>query len=229
MSVDFLSILKNHYFLGVYGLSLLVSLVTYRKYFDTVLKYYPILIAYTFLNELLGYLIKNNPEFSFFQDLNDSNINEVIYNIYGIVLFTFFYIVYWKVVSKPKYKRLIFTAAGIAFISHLISIFFQNPMDTNLFYATAISSWMLILCILLYFKDKQISNQNIVQPRNLMFWVSLSLLVFYTIFPFLYLIGYLNYDIWRDYHLLTAVRILIILMHSILILGFLKSNRRAFQ
>lgn len=229
MSLDFLSILKNHYFLGVYGLTLVVSILTYRKYFDTVLKFYPILIAYTFLNELLGYLIKSNPEFTFFQDLNDSNINEVIYNIYGIVLFTFFYIVYWNLVSNKKYKSIILIAAGIALISHVISIFFQNPMDTNLFYATAISSWMLILCILLYFKDKHMANQNIVQPYNLMFWVSLALFVFYTIFPFLYLIGYLNYDIWRDYQLLTVIRILILLMYAILIVGFLKSNRRAFK
>lgn len=223
-----MNILKENYFLIVYGATLLISLYKYRTYFDTILKYFPILIAYTFLNELLGYLIKNHPGYSFFKDLNYSSINEVIYNIYGIVFFAFFYYVYWRIISKHEYKKKILIAAVVAFLSYLLSCFFQNPIKTNLFYATAVSSCILIFCILLYFNNKRINNENIIQPFNLMFWVSLSLLIFYSIFPFLFLIGYLDYETWGKYQLLTVLRILIITMYSILNIGFLKSVRRAF-
>lgn len=228
MSQDFINILKDNYFLIVYGVALLVSIIKYRIYFDTVLKYLPILICYTFLNELLGALVKSNVSFSFFKDVNHSSINEVIYNIYAIVFFAFFYHVYWKIITKKEYKKKVLIAVVISFLSYLISSYFQNPIETNLFYATAVSSWVLIFCILLYFKDKRINKENIIQPKNLMFWVSLSLLVFYSIFPFLYLIGYLDYETWEKYRLLTVVRILIIAMYSILTFGFLKSARLAF-
>ncbi len=228
MSEDFINILKDNYFVLIYGITLLVSLIKYSGYFDTVLKYFPILIAYTFLNELLGYLVKNNPNFSFFKNANDSSINEIIYNIYAIVFFVFFYYVYWNIISKKEYRKKILIAAIISFLSFLISSFFQNPNETNLFYATAISSWILVFCVILYFKNKKINNEKIIQPKNLMFWVSISLLVFYSVFPILYLIGYLNYEIWDKYHLLTVLRILIIAMYSILTIGFLKSARRAF-
>jgi len=105
MSQEYMNILKENYFLIVYGFTLLISLYKYRTYFDTILNFFPILITYTFLNELLGYLIKNHPGYSFFKDLNYSSINDVIYNIYGIVFFAFFYHIYWRIISKHEYKK----------------------------------------------------------------------------------------------------------------------------
>ena len=224
----FILFIEENYFLISYGITLGASLVYYRRYFDTVLKYFPILIAYTFSNELLGYLVKTYSQFSFYDDLRFSAFNEILYNIYAVVSFAFFYFVYWKLIKNKKLRKLIFIGSVLALLSYVISLFFQNPVDTNLFYATAIGSWVLVFCIILYFLDKFDNQQKLIQPYNLMFWVSLALLVFYSALPILFIIGYTNYEIWENYQLKTVLRIFIIIMYSTLTIGFFKGTRHRF-
>ena len=229
MLAEFIAAVKDNFFLIGYGIALVISLAYYRRYFDTVLKYFPILIAYTFLNEFLSYIVKQNEQLSFFDDLKYTDITEVIYNIYAIIFFSFFYYVYWRLLSNKKYKNWIVIATGVVLLSYVVSCFYQNPAKTNLFYATAIGSWILVLCILLYFLDKRHHKENMVQPYNLMFWVSLALLIFYAIFPVIYLIGYLDYAIWETYHLRLVLRILIVFMYTLFIVGFLRGRRHSFR
>lgn len=204
-------------------------MVFYRRYFDTVLRYFPILITYTFLNEFLGYMVKINQELSFFpQELKYSSYNEILYNIYAVVSFGFFYHVYWKLIWNNTYKKWIIIGSCIYAIAYIVSCFFQSPMDTQLFYATALGSLILVFFILLYFQDKINNKRKIIQPYNLMFWVSLSLLIFYSMFPALYLIGYLNYPVWEAYDLRSVLRVLIVIMHSLFIIGFFKGRRHSF-
>lgn len=222
--------LKENYFLIGYAITLVVSLAFYRRYFDTVLRYFPILITYTFLNEFFGYMVKTNQELSFFpEDLEYSSDNEILYNIYAVVFFGFFYFVYWQVISNEKFKKWIVIGGSITAISYVVSCFFQPPMDTQLFYATAIGSWVLAFSILLYFLDKSRNKEKIVQPYNLMFWVSLALLIFYAIFPAIYLIGYLDYASWEAYHLRLVLRILIVIMYTLFTVGFLRGRRHSFR
>jgi len=223
-----LEFIKIHYFLIGYGITLVMALIHYRKYFDTVLKYFPIIITYTLCNEFLGYQIKTNPEFTFFKEINYSSINEIIYNIYAFVFFSYFYFIFWKLNTNPKYKKIISISATLVIISYFISCFFQNPIKTNLYYSTAIGSWILVLCVVLYFSNKKMNKEKLIQPNNLMFWISISLLIFYSIFPFLYLIGYLNFPIWKEYNLLFYLRMLIVIMYSILNIGFFKASIRSF-
>lgn len=220
---------KENYFMFVYAITLFIALATYRKYYDTALKYFPIIIAYTFFNEILGYLVRNYDDISFFNNLKYSNVNEIIYNIYAVIFFAFFYYVYWSLISNQKHKNWIVTGSCITLLSYIISAFLQNPIETNLFYAIAIGSWILVFCIVLYYNDKITQHQNLFQPYNLMFWVSLSLLIFYSIFPILYLIGYTDYDLWAEYELRRILRGLIVIMYSILIIGFWKGRRLAFR
>ena len=221
--------ISEHYFMIVYALAFFASLATYRKYFDTTLKYLPIIIGYTFLNELLGYLVKTYDEITFFQNLKDSSVNEIIYNIYAIIFFMFFFYVYWRLAENNKTRKLIITVSVITFLVYGISIIFQNPKETNLFYAIAVGSWSLIFCIILYFKEKLNHKKELYQPHNLMFWVSLSLFIFYLVFPILHIVGYTAYDIWVEYNLNIVRGILIVIMYSLLIIGFIKSRRRAFN
>lgn len=228
MPEELILFFKENYFIAVYGLTLAIALITYRKYYDTELRYFPVLIAYTFFNELLGYFIRYHSSFALFEDFVKNTHNDILYNIYNIFYFGFFYILYWKLTSDTNYKKRILIVAFIAFLSHIISLFFQNPFEMSLFYATAISSWALVFCITLYFLNKHNNNEKVVQPNNLMFWISLGLFIFYNVFPIIYLIGFLDYDTWVTYNLLTVLRIGIILMYTIFIIGFIKGSRRTF-
>lgn len=222
--IDFI---QRSYFVIAYGITLILSMVTYRKYFDTHFKYLPAIIAYTLLNEILGYFIRYYPEFSFFPNFNDARINEIIYNIYDLVFFPFFYYVYWKLIDNEIYKKWIRNLGILAMFTFPISCFFQNPTHTTLYYANAIASWVLLLCVVLYFKTKG-KNKAFIQPYNLVFWISIGLVVFHVFSPFLFLIGYLRYDIWLDYHLRTFLHILIMIMYLVFCIGFIINRKKAF-
>lgn len=220
--------LKENYFMFGYAITLFVSLATYRKYYDTALKYFPIIIAYTLFNEILGYLIRTFDEITFFKNLKYSNYNDVIYNIYAVIFFAFFFYFYWRLIEYEKYKKWIIIVSSLTLLAYIISLFFQNPINTNLYYAIAVGSWSLVFCIVLYFLDKLKKGQNFYQPRNLTFWVSIALFIFYTIFPILYIIGYTSYEIWVNYNLRAILRILIVVMYTLFIVGFVKASRKAF-
>ncbi len=204
-----------------------MSVFYYRKYFDTVLRYFPLIIAYTFFNELLGNIIRYNENFAFRSDRTDTN--QIIYNVYIVIFFVFFYFVYRRAISNLRFKKIITWATVITVISYLINASFQNPITHDLIYANVIGSSSLLLCCILYFVDLNPSFQWKKDRYNLMIWVSFGLFIFYLLFPYLLLIGYLQFDIWEKYNLRTALRILIVVMHTLFCVGFVVSRRRAFR
>ncbi len=219
---DFLDFFYQNYFLFAYAITLVISLYNYRKYFDTRLKYLPVIIAYTFFNELLGYMIRYYPNFSLFEDLKQSPNNEIIYNIYDVVFFSFFYCLYWKLIVNLVYKKWICSMAILSLCAYVVSCFFQNPIMKFLYYAYAIASWGLIFCIILYFKDKK----HPLQTYNLAFWVSLGLLVFFSVAPYLLLVGYLDYPTWVKYNFRIVLHVFIILMYTLFSIGFVRSTKK---
>ncbi|MDC6387073.1 hypothetical protein PP182_00140 [Maribacter sp. PR1] len=228
MYQDIIDFLQRSYFVIAYGITLILSIITYQKYFDTQFKYLPAILAYTLLNEILGYFIRYYPEFSFFPNLKDARVNEIIYNLYDLIFFPFFYYAYWKLIENETYKKWIKTLGISAMLSFAISCLFQNPMYTTLYYANAIASWVLLICIVLYFKDKQKTHKTISQPYNLVFWVSIGLFLFHIFSPFLFLIGYLRYDLWLAYNLKNILHFLIIMMYLSFCIGFIINRKKAF-
>lgn len=229
MTQEWIDFFKENYFVAVYGITLIVSVFTYRKYFDTELKYFPILIAYTFFNELLGYFIRYTDGFSFFSEEKYLKANDLIYNLYYIIFFGFFFLVYWKLTKSKRHKKWILSISLLALLTYIVNAFFQNPILYSLYVAHSFSSWLLLSSILIYFFEYNPEIDWRLKSHNLMFWVSLGLGMFFLIFPIMYLIGFHNYELWQKLHLRTVLRILIVLMYSLFIIGFLWSRRRAFR
>ncbi|BFP42187.1 hypothetical protein FGF1_30320 [Flavobacteriaceae bacterium GF1] len=227
MMQEFIELFKSHYFTIIYLVALLLAIRFYKKYFDTALKYFPIIIAYTFFNELLGYYIRYNEGFAFFSKYTSAN--DLIYNIYTVVFFGYFYHVYWKLIQLDKQKKIVAGLSVIAVIGLLINGFFLNPLTTNLFYATCLCSWILVIIIGMYFKSRKNDWLWASERFNLMFWVSSGLAVFHFFLPILFLIGFLKHSAWIEYDLRTVVRILIVIMYASFCLGFVISRRRAFR
>lgn len=221
--------LKSGYTIVLYLVILIVAIVNYRQYFDTALKYFPIYIAYTFFTELLGYFIITYEHFSFFADLAYSWHNVGIYNLYSVIMLSFFSWVYYRVLKKHAHKTLVRWGSFIVLSTYLISCFFQNPLHTGLFYSKALASFFLILLVLLYLKEKRIQSTRFFNKRNLMLWVSLSLLIFHLFFPFLYVIGFLKPEIWIEYHFRAILKILIVISYSFFLIGLVLGRRKAFH
>jgi len=226
MSQQFIDALFGNFIIVIYFISLLFALRYYKKYFDTVLKFFPILIAYTFFNELLGYLIRYSESFAFIEEKTFAN--DIIYNVYDLFYYGFFYWVYWELTASPKRKRTIKFISFLVFGGYIVSCFFQNPFTISLYYATSFASWALALFIIMYWRSKLPNLTMEKEKKNLMFWVSIGLLFFHIIFPIIFMTGYLKVEIWYEYNFQNILRLIIVLMHVLFWIGFTKSHRRAF-
>ncbi len=225
----FLHFIKEHFYIPLYLFTWTIAVYRYRRYFDTVLKYLPILIIYTFFTELLGYFVKHHDDFQFFSDERYDWHNVIIYTIYQIVFFVFFYWIYWKTIINETLKKIIKYGAIISIISYLISAFFQNPLHEQLNYAHATGSVVLVIALIFYFKEKSHEDFPYSQKNNLLFWVSIGLFIFYVLFPFILLSDYLKFDVSIQFHLRTVLLTAIVLMYSFFIIGLLLGKRQAFR
>jgi len=227
MFEQFFQFIKHHYFLAVYCITWLVSVKYYKKYFDTALRFFPIIIAYTFFTELLGFLIGTSEKYVFFSKLESSN--DIIYNIYGLVFFSYFHFVLWKLTNKKTYKKVISTLWIISLSSFIVNSFFQNPLTRILFHATSLAALMLVIAVLIYWLDKKSEWSWKIYKYNLMTYISGGLFIFYSVFPFIFLANFLKYDFWVKYNLGTIHKSLIVIMYSLFCFGFYISHRKTFR
>ncbi len=227
----FIDILIEDFYLVLYGITLIVALLNYRKYYDTSLKYLPILLVYTFFNELLGTFIHNFEEFQFVSDNKHADYNVIIYNIYDVFFFLYFYYLYRKLLQKSKYKKWIWYATFAYIISVLINPFIQDPLLHMQIYAYVIGASILVACIILHLTTIRVNYGPFGIHNNAMLWFDLGLLLFH--------LGYIPIAIMtHDYyfekfqefiHLRTIHLALIVIMYCSFIVGFLLMRKRAFR
>lgn len=227
MYQEFIGFLKQNYFLVVYGITWFFSVSYYKKYFDTVLKYFPILIAFTFLSELLGYLVVSSDKFALFSKF--SSHNALVYNIYSIIFFPYFYFIYWKLIENSYFKNWIKYLALTTILSVLINSSFTNPLIEPLYFTIVYASIILVICITFHALDKKNKWSWNFEKYNLMRWVSTGLIVFYSIFPIIFLMNFFNKYLWIKYNLGNFQKILIVIMYVLFCIGFSISRRRSFR
>ncbi len=218
MSHEILNFLKYDGFILLYGVTLLFSIVRYRRYFDSVLKYFPIIIGYTFLTELLGYLIRENENFQIVYLEDYSVSNSIFYNIFDIILFLYFFYIFWYISTRSKHKILIKYGAIIFIVISILNPFIQDFIVFPQIYALTIGSFVLVACTIMYLQELHSKSKRIPNRKNLLFWISLGLMSFYSFYPALMIIGvyYRNYaQSIRPLHYG-----LIILMYLCFIIGF---------
>mgnify|MGYP005821108505 FL=1 len=221
--------LKEQFFLFTYLVTWIISVLTYRKYFDTTLKFFPIFIAYTFFTELLGYFIKFDNNFQFFSEGKYASLNIVIYNIYQFATYLFFYWVYFKTLQKSRYKQLIKYGTLITVVAYVANMIFQNPLYRGLYYAELIGSWTLLACIIFYFQEKKTEPSSYPQWKNLFFWVSIGSFIFYLITPYIFLLGSIDDHVWYEYHFQKILFVLIAIMYGFYMLGLILGQRKAYR
>jgi small-conductance mechanosensitive channel len=192
------------------------------------LKFFPILIIYTFFTELLGYFIKYNDEFQFFSDARYSWHNVVIFNIYQLVFFLFFFEVYRKLFDQQM-KKWIRYLSITCIVAYVINAMASNPLHSQMTYAHIIGSLMLVFVLFKYFRDKLKEDHPSSLRFNLMFWISIGLLIFYIVFPMIS-IGYkMKLGLHVQAYFRPALLTSIFLMYGFIIAGLLIGKRKAFR
>ncbi len=222
MSHEVLNFLKYDGFILLYGITFLFSILRYRKYFDSVLKYLPIIIGYTFLTELLGYIMRVNDSFQILFLDSHSVSNSVFYNIFDLIFFLYFFYIYWQIASNLKHKIYIKYGGIIYILASIVNPIFQDFILLPQILSLTIGSIVLVSCTILYFLELNSKTKRIPYRKNLLFWISIGLLCFYTFYPVVMVVAlyYKNY--------VSSIRPLhfglIIFMYSCFILGFLQTG-----
>jgi len=227
MPTEYVEIAKNNFPIFFYLVTFFLSLKYYRKYFDTVLKYLPLILAYTLLNELLGHIIRYSSTFAIFPDRTVDN--DIIYNVYDLIYFGFYFHVLWQLVESQKKKNLIKWVSFAVLTAYLINCIFQNPFEISLYYAYTLASFALVLFSIMYLSQLQPYPGPSIKKYNLMYWITIGLVIFHSIFPILFITGYLKPAIWYDYEFQTIGRILIVVMNIIFCYGFFRARKKSFQ
>lgn len=226
---EFLKLLRDQFFVLLYLITWIVSVLRYKRFFDTPLKYFPMLIMYTFFTEVLGYFIKNYEEFQFFSDERYAIDNLIIYNIYQLIFFLFFFDVYRKIFKEDKDKKLFSYASIVCVILYVANAIYSNPLHSQMTYAHILGS-LLMVSILVFYLIKTCSTAYIYPLRqNLLFWVSIGLLTFYIPFPIILTLYKLKVGIGTLVYLRPILVSSIALMYGLIIIGLLIGKRKAFR
>jgi len=228
MISDFLNVFLEYYFLWIYGIALLVALWRYPRYYDSPLKYFPILLMYTLLNETFGALIYKSEQIRLIFSDFFSFYNWAIYNIYGIIFYLYFFYVYWCYISNKSHKKLIIYASSLYVITSIANPFFQNFILESQLYSYILGALFLICIGFLYFFDLKTKYDKWFLKKDLLSWLSLGVIIFY--------VGYIPIKIFRHYEVFdtpeeaTFIRNihwgLILAMYGCFVLGFLLMRRR---
>ncbi len=229
MFEELLKYLTEHFYVPLYLITWVISIFRYRRYFDTPLKYLPMIIIYTFFTELLGVLIKYNNNFQFFSDGRYAWHNVIIYNVYQVVFFIFFFEVYRKVAQNKSIKKQIRYLSILCMLSYITNAIIYNPLHNQMTYAHIIGSFMMIYILVLYFREKHLEGLAHPLKFNLMFWISSGLMIFYTLFPIISIIYLLNFDIGIQIYFRPLLLTAIVLMYAFIIIGLIVGKRKAFR
>lgn len=225
--IELLDLVLENSYTTFYVATLLLSIYKYPKYFDTPLKYFPILLMYTILTEILGSLIKydgyNNPFASGFY----SKYNLILYNVYSIISFLYFYFVYWSFSTSKKIKLMIKYCVYILICISLLNAIIHNPLHFRQNYTYTLGAIFLVYFAYLYLTKKNMLFSKNGSHKNIIYYFSIGLIVFYIGYsPIRILYFYITEETIDIYHKLRRVHLtLIYIMYGYFIYGFVQMKK----
>ncbi|WP_088341661.1 hypothetical protein [Robiginitalea sediminis] len=215
-------------FLAVYLLAVIFSLWKYRKYYDTPLRFLPVLLMYTLLTELMGMIIRDNAEYSLNLTEFYFNNNWLIFNIYNLIFFLYFLYVYRLYLQRDRWKKIAWAGTAVFVLTSGINALMEDFRIVSQLYSYTVGGlWMILLSGAYLYQQWKLRFQ-IPQRRNLLVWISLGILVFYTGYlPIKYLrFSIVTMDSDASLALLRTFHLgLIYFMYGSFLLGFLLLKR----
>ncbi len=221
-----LNFIEDNYFMLLYGAALAMSIIRYRWYYDSVLRYLPIIIAYALLGELLGFLINEVDSFQIVYKEGFSNYNSLIFNIFDIVFYLFFFYVFLKIFQTQMHRRFVRYGALLFLLASLIDPFFHDPILYPQYFALAVGSIVLVGSGLFYLREVKTRKSKIPPQRNLMFWICIGLIGFHTLYPIIMTIGLRDSELYMQFQLRKLLHIAIAFMYGCFIIGFVRMQGR---
>jgi hypothetical protein len=193
----------------------IVGTIYFFKYKHTFLKYFLIILWYIVCNEFLGLYIKTY--------ISENNI--IIYNIFHFINFTYLFLLFRQYVTHPSQKRWIFFFIIIYILSFIINMFFENYFKEIQTIPYLIASVFLISSIVFYFLAILNTDKILYVSKNLLFWISVGLLI--------YFVGNIPFRVIRNFNneisnidsIFITSYILCIIMNICFVFGFIWSKK----
>lgn len=174
-----LAVIWQEPFLILYLLVVVASLWKYPRYYDTPLRYLPILLMYTLLTEVMGVIIRDDPNFSINLSEFYYNNNWLIFNIYNLIFFLYFGYVYGLYLTGSVWKKTARAGLVLFIAASLINAFMEDFRVFSQLYAYTVGGILMIVLAWAYLRQQYRLRQRIPLHSNLLVWISLGILVFY--------------------------------------------------
>lgn len=192
-------------------LTFILSIIYYKKFKDyTFYKYFVLyLFNLVLLDILIGVLYPNGEN------------NKILFNIYTFFEFNVFALIFYNLISKEKFLKLV-----KVFVIVFNSIYFLSFYFTSIeMYTVSIEGFFNSCLIILYFIELLNSNKVLSYKKLFPFWMSVGFLIFYlTSVPFFTLL-YANLFDTRT--MFPIIYYLTLLLHLSLIYGLVACKKMA--
>lgn len=194
--------------------------VFYKKYSHTFLRYFLLLLWLVVGIEFAMWALKHLNDFRF--------RNKFIYNVLTSVQYIYFFMLYYKNIKTPAYRKWVFYFLISFVVAVTINfIWIQKLMATAPFHSHTftLGAIFLIVSIGLFFVEILNSEKVLYFQRYLMFWISVGLVLYYTtIIPYIISINFipefLSNDSWS-----FIIFTLNLMMYGCFTVGFIVSRK----
>lgn len=167
--------------------------------------------------EYLGYISIN-----FFEIKS----NYLLYNIFYLLVFPYFFSIYYTVLKNKNQRLLAKVFSAIYIFTFIINSFYENYFYTFQTIPYVVAGCFLMLSVIFYFVEVLATEKVLHVKKNLLFWISIGLLLFYAgSIPFTLTLNY--YAHLRGINFLFGINyMLIIILNTSFIIGFICSDRK---
>jgi len=197
------------------GIAAFTALVFWRKLSNKYLYIFPIVLVLIFSVEIGAGIF------------SESEWKPLIYNLLSIITFSGYSYIFFRHISDNKYKEII----KVCTIGYLISVF-ANCLCVSIFHDSHQISYIvgginMIIFPVMYFISILNNSKTLTIKRDLVFWISIGLLLFY--------VGYLPIKLSRFYFSITinpflilqkVQLLLIVIMNFCFILGLVWMKKK---
>lgn len=200
-------------------ITVLVSLFCYKKFKTSYYKYFIWLLVYILANEVVAL---------FYGSYIDYGVNQIFYNLYNVINFSFLFWLFYKL-SWDNFFKIFVKIVALLYVSSLILEIFY--LKVNYYQKPQIIPFIIggvgiLFCVLVFFFQILNSNKIIFIHKKLIFWICSGYFIYYL--SYLPLKVKQNYFAEIDgYHYLFNILIVgTFIKNILLIIGFIWSTEK---
>lgn len=203
------------------AIAALTGLLNYKKFKKSIFKFFILFLVYVLFTDSLGFILN---KLYVKHDHNELYNSFPVYNVYLIISFLFYFILYKNLIKKRNKKKIITILLFIyLFLTIIDLLIFKTSFVDGFIINNIIFGSILLVITVILFMIEIINDERIVFniKKSIVFWISVGVLLFHIGFiPIMISSKLLKYDGIYDNILLG----LNVIMYGSFTIGFIKSD-----